>query len=213
MTSPLADEEELLRLVADGLSQVQIARVKNVSKQAVARRLKNLAPLMEARGIQLSYSRQPKWGDWIPWPLGQTHWRNHYVIKMLRLLGRKFEGRALDESEQARLDRFIAALDDMPELPGGRGVVTYRGPDEGVRIVPRRPWDRGYIRWPEGVEDTRLMPPKLVMPDEPYMDEHELKIAALTDLPASERHARIIRLREARSNRDRVDMPRQAEAG
>jgi hypothetical protein len=48
----------------------------------------------------------------------------------------------------------------MPNLPGGRGVVTYRGPDIGVRIVPRRPWDRGYVRWPEDVPDTRPVPPR-----------------------------------------------------
>ena len=87
----------------------------------------------------------------------------------------------------------------MPQLPGGRGVVTYRGPDIGFRIIPRLPWDRGYIRWPEDMPDTRPLPPELVLPDEPYTDPHELKLWRLTDLLPEERHERILALRRARS--------------
>lgn len=204
MTSPLADEEELLRLVEAGLSQARIAETKGVTKQAVAQRLTALEPVLQERGLVVATERKRR-GQWVPWKLGNTQWRYHIAMKMLRLLGRRYDGPPLSEDEERQLQRFLDKLDNMTQFPdtGGRGVVHYRGPDVGVRIVRRRPWDRGYVRWPEETPDTRPMPPELVLPDEPYTDEHELKLWALTDLSREERHERILALRQDRSDRRR----------
>lgn len=166
MTSPLADEEELLRLVMEGLSQSKIAERKGTSRQAVQQRLEALRPEMEARGIVVHSGRPSLSWYWVPWKLGTSRWRYHHITKMLRLLGRSVEGPALSESDERRLNTFLQELDSMEKLPSGRGVVTYRGEDIGYRIVDRKPGDRGYIRWPEGVEDTRPVSPKLRMPDD-----------------------------------------------
>jgi transcriptional regulator with XRE-family HTH domain len=200
MRSPLADEEELLRLVQAGLSQAKIAEAKGVSRQAVGQRLKALEPRLHELGIEVQRERQSR-SQWVPWRLGTSRWRHHITMKMLRLLGRRFDGPELTEDEDRQLQAFLDKLDRMPQLRGGRGVVTYRGPDIGIRIVARDPWDRGYVRWPADVPDTRPMPPELVMPDEPYTDPHELKLWALTDLPREERHARILVLRSERAAR------------
>jgi hypothetical protein len=198
MTSPLADEEELLRLIMEGLSQKRIAEMKGVSKQAVGRRLATLRPVLEERGIEVHKDRR-RLDLWVPWTLGSTRWRYHHLVKMLRLLGRSYEGPALDEAEKRQLKRFLAKLDNVATA-SGRGVVTYRGEDIGPRIVDRLPWDRGYIRWPDDREDTRALPPDLVLPDEPYTDAQELRIWKLTDLTKEERHARIMALRATRSS-------------
>jgi hypothetical protein len=198
MTSPLADEEELLRLIMEGLSQKKIAEMKGVSKQAVGQRLSRLRPVLEERGIEIHKDRR-RLSLWVPWTIGETRWRYHHTVKMLRLLGRKYDGPKLDEAEERQLQRFLKKLDNMPSLPSGRGVVTYRGPDIGPRIVDRLPWDRGYVRWPDDRPDERALPPDLVLPDEPYEDPHELRIWKLTDLTKEERHARIVALRATRS--------------
>jgi biotin operon repressor len=212
MTSPLADEEELLRLVQEGLSQSRIAEAKGVSRQAVAQRLSALEPKLQARGLEVHRERQRR-GQWVPWKLGTTHWRHHIAMKMLRQLGRRYEGPPLREDEARQLQAFLDKLDNMPKLPGGRGVVTYRGPDIGVRIVAREPWDRGYVRWPDDIPDTRTLPPDLVMPDEPYTDPHELEIWRLTDLSKEERHERILELRAKRAKRQDNTPRRRRTAG
>lgn len=211
MTSPLADEEELLRLVMQGLSQSRIAEVKGVSRQAVAQRLDALAPKIEARGLEVHRERQRR-GQWVPWKLGSTHWRHHIAMKMLRLLGRRYEGPPLREDEERQLQAFLDKLDSMATLPGGRGVVTYRGPDIGVRIVARQPGDRGYVRWPEGVPDTRRVPPELFMPDE-YTEPAELEIWRLTDLSELERYERIMALRARRAKRKEAKPRSRLNAG
>lgn len=205
MTSPLADEEELLRLVMEGLTPSRIAERKNVSRQAVAKRLKVLAPKIETMGIEVQNGQGQSRRNWVPWTLGATKWRYHHTMKMLRLLGRSFDGPELTQQEARQLRSFLDRLDDMDELPGGRGVVTFRGQDIGVKIVRRQPWDRGYVRWPESVLDTRPMPPELVMPDEPITEPLELRIWALTDLPLEERHARILKMRAGRTNTKTAD--------
>jgi hypothetical protein len=165
MSSPLADEEELLRLVQQGLSQTRIAEAKGVSKQAVYQRLTALAPVIAERGLTVHTERQSR-GQWVPWKLGSTRWRHHLAMKMLRLLGRRYDGPPLSADEERQLQVFLDKLDNMSNIKGGRGVVTYRGPEIGVRIVPRLPGDRGYVRWPEDVPDTRPVPPALILPDE-----------------------------------------------
>lgn len=210
MGSPLADEEELLRLVQEGLSQSKIAKVKGVTRQAVALRLRTLEPVLKERNLVVHRDRQSR-GQWVPWTLGSTRWRYHIAMKMLRLLGRRFDGPPLSEDQERQLQAFLDKLDNMPQLSSGRGVITFRGPDVGVRIVARRPWDRGYIRWPEGEPDSRPLPPDLVLPDEPYTDPHELRIWALTDLTPEERHERILRLREGRAKR-KTQRQREAAA-
>jgi hypothetical protein len=212
MTSPLADEEELLRLVQLGLSQSRIAEAKGVSRQAVAQRLDALAPKMQARGLEVHRERQRR-GQWAPWKLGTTHWRHHITVKMLRLLGRRYDGPPLREDEERQLQAFLDKLDNYPPFDGGRGVVIYRGPEQGFRITRRLPWDRGYVRWPEDIPDTRRMPPELVMPDEPYTDPHELEIWGLTDLSKDERHERILELRAKRAKRKDSTPRRRRDAG
>jgi Predicted transcriptional regulator len=169
MTSPLADEEELLRLVMEGLSQSKIAERKGVSRQAVAQRLSTpeVRAKMAERGVVVHSGRPTLSWYWVPWKLGTTRWRYHHITKMLRLLGRSVEGPAPNESDERRLRTFLGELDSMEKLPSGRGVVTYRGEDIGYRVINRQPGDRGYIRWPEGVEDTRPPSPVLRMPDDP----------------------------------------------
>lgn len=201
MTSPLADEEELLRLVTEGLSQTKIAERKGVTREAVRQRLVALRPEMERRGIEIHSDRGIRRNMWVPWRLGTTRWRYHYTTKMLKLLGRTYDGPPLTESEQRQLDRFTQEMDSLPKLTTGRGVVTYRGPDIGMRVVARLPWDRGYVRWPDAVPDTRPLPPELVLPDEPYTDPAELEIWKLTELPKEERHKLIVEHRERKAKR------------
>jgi hypothetical protein len=191
-TNPLADEEELLRLVMEGLSQAKIAERKGVSRQAVSQRLDALRPVMEERGITVKSGRPTLSPYWVPWNLGRSRWRYHHITKMLRLLGRSIEGPALSEGEERRLRSFLSELDSMEKLPSGRGVVVYRGEDVGFRIIDRRPYDRGYVRWPDDIEDDRPLPPKLVMPDEGidlklYEDPQFAEIWAKTELPLEER--------------------------
>jgi hypothetical protein len=196
MSSPLADEEELLRLVTEGKSQSSIAEMKGVSREAVRQRLVKLRPLMEARGIVVHDGRGIRRDKWIPWSSMPERWRQSLPIKRLRLLGRTFDGPPLSEDEQRYLAAFLDKLDHFPPFGGGRGVVDYQGPEVGVRIVRRRPWDRGYVRWPEGVPDTRPLPPELTLPDEPYTDPGELAIWRETALSPEERHALITQSRE-----------------
>lgn len=167
MSSPLADEEELLRLVQAGLTQAKIAERKGVSRQAVAQRLEALAPVLAEQGIAVRRAR-PSRKQWVPWHLGQTQWRYHFTVKMLTLLARRYDGPPLSEAEERQLNSFLDYLDNKPQFAsgGGRGVVTYRGPEVGMRIVRRQAGDRGYIRWPEDVPDTRPLPPELVLPDD-----------------------------------------------
>jgi hypothetical protein len=200
MKSPLADEEELLRLVTEGRSQTEIAESKGVSREAVRQRLVKLRPLMEARGIVVHDGRGIRRNQWIPWPSMPEVWRQNIAIKRLRLLGRSFDGPPLSEEEQRYLDAFLDRLDHYPPFDGGRGVVDYAGPDAGIRIVRRRPWDRGYVRWPEDVPDTRPLPPERVLPDEPYTDPVELRIWKLTDLTPEQRHAEIEAVRKSRDS-------------
>src|SRR5690349_18439662 len=136
MTSPLADEEELLRLVMEGLSQSKIAERKGVSRQAVAQRLSTpeVRAKMAERGVVVHSGRPTLSWYWVPWKLGTSRWRYHHITKMLRLLGRSIEGPKLSESEERRLKTFLDELDSMDKLPSGRGVVTYRGEDIGYRV-------------------------------------------------------------------------------
>ena len=157
--------EQVLELARAGMTANEIAEVRGVSRQAVSLTLKKLAPILEAEGLHPWEKLRRR--RWVPWQLGHTGWRFAYPIKMLRLLGRQADGLRLSEAEVHYLQRFLAELDDMPDLPGGRGVVSYDGPATGVRIVGREPGDRGYVRWPKGVPDTRPRPPAVVLPDDP----------------------------------------------
>lgn len=195
--SPLADEEELLRLIEAGLSQKRIAEAKHVSQEAVRQRLKALQPVLAERGLSVHRERQSR-QLWVPWKLPDK-WRFTLPVKRLKLLGRTIDGPALDETEERLLQAFLDKLDHYEPFDGGRGVVAYQGDEVGFRIVPRKPWDRGYIRWPEGAPDTRPLPPELVLPDEPYTDAKELSIWKLTDLTPEERHERIMSMRRRRT--------------
>ncbi len=208
MRNPLADEEELLRLVTAGRSQSEIAEYKGVSREAVRQRLAKLRPIMEARGIVVHDGRGIRRDKWIPWSSMPERWRQNIAIKRLRLLGRSYDGPPLSEDEQRYLAAFLDKLDHYPPFGNGRGVVDYQGPEVGVRIVHRRPWDRGYVRWPDDVPDERPLPPKLVMPDEGipielYEDERFAKLWALTDLSLEERYARVLDMRQQTQSGDR----------
>lgn len=198
MTGPLSDEEELLRLVVEGLSASKIAERKQVSRQAVSQRLDALRPVLDERGITVKSGRPTLSPYWVPWHLGRSRWRYHYITKMLRLLGRSVEGPPLSDSDKRRLSMFVTEMDSMDKLPSGRGVAAYRGEANGFEVVDRKPWDRGYLRWPEDQPDTRPLPPELTMPDEPYTDPSEIRLWRLTSLTPEERHARIVKMREGR---------------
>lgn len=121
----LPPTQELRRLVESGMTHVEIAEhVRKTTGLIVSRSAVSSA--LSRAGLT---TETPRYRREIPWRVAAEH-LTQYPARMLRLLGRKRAGvQPLNEDEQARLDGWLAALNDND------WVVAYAADGPGFLYV------------------------------------------------------------------------------
>lgn len=118
-------------LVCDeGWSVQRVADKYGTAKSAVSACLRRM-DVHSPREQTVSYK------DFVPWRVRVEH-NNTDLVRKLRLYGRRRMGLSMRPDQLARLDQFLALLEETGQ------VVAY-SPDKGFYYVPRLPQDEGGI--------------------------------------------------------------------
>jgi hypothetical protein len=123
----------------EGLTAKQIvARIKERDGVEVA--VGTIYAALSRAGL----TEQIRYDDYIPWQVRPDH-ANAFPLVMLRLAARRADGQTLPAEREAKLDRWIARLEEED------AVVAYvRDSADGFHYVHRRPGiDTGLIRVPD----------------------------------------------------------------
>jgi hypothetical protein len=115
------DKTTLRRLIDDGYTHAQIGVMYGVTREAISG---------AARRYGLS-SQRSRHDDTLPWKVRAVH-AMEYPARMLRLLGRRRKGSAMNAAEASELDGWLAKL----ERDGT--IVAYQPSDEqfGFKYIP-----------------------------------------------------------------------------
>ncbi len=138
----LPDNHKLIRLAEMGLTHGQIAEVVGLlTGESVSRPGVTLALHRAGYG-----KRNPRYTNEVPWKVRTGH-LNEWPLRMLRLLGRRNAGVALNPRDEARLNRWLSQLHRInavvgycPETqPGCYYVLADESQDEinGAPVRPR----------------------------------------------------------------------------
>lgn len=125
-------------------------RDEGLTAQQIVERIKEREGVEVAVGtVYAALSRagltdKVRYVDFVPWKVRPDH-ANAFPLVMLRLAARRDAGQTLPEERQAKLDRWVARLQEED------AVVAYvRDSADGFHYVPRRHGiDTGLIRVPE----------------------------------------------------------------
>lgn len=121
----LPSDRELQRLLDQGYSHADIVQyVFDTTGERVSRT--SVSAAISRAGLSKPQSR---FQETIPWRVKVEHIRD-YPARMLRLLGRRREGQPLNETENKRLDSWLA------QLASDNAVVVY-DPEQGFGYADR----------------------------------------------------------------------------
>lgn len=135
----LPSTAELKKLVDAGLTHAQIA--EHVSEQTGERISRSaISSALSRAGLTRETHR---YREEVPWRVSTEH-LTQYPARMLRLLGRSRAGQELAADERARLDAWLAGLEDRGAVvaycPDGPGFIYVEADEvgDGAGGVPIR---------------------------------------------------------------------------
>ena len=149
----LPADSELVAMSGRGMTHADIANeVQRRTGMRVTRAAVSVA-LMRAGEAK----ETPRHADTIPWTVGVKH-STEYPVRMLRLLGRRRAGLAINKPDAQRLDGWLRDLDRdnmvvgyCPDVPDGEPALVYlpaeakdHDDDIPIRREPVDPRQIGY---------------------------------------------------------------------
>lgn len=135
-TKKLPDDDVLLKHVADGLSNREIADKYGTTPEAVRQALVKL-------GIKRGPER-PNHAHYLPWRVRSDH-VNDLLARRLRTYSKRMQGKPLTQTESRLLDSWVKFMDGENSLGIPLSVHYDRRDDDGFWLEPRQAGDRDYI--------------------------------------------------------------------